>query len=121
MSGRVPIDVLVIGGYLGAGKTTLVNHLLQAGTGRRTLVLVNDFGSIAVDDSLVESLDGGVLTLANGCVCCGMSSPLIDMLVAVREQESPPELVVVENRKRASDPPPAPTVYVPDERVTTLL
>ncbi len=117
MSGRVPIDVLVIGGYLGAGKTTLVNHLLQAGTGRRTLVLVNDFGSIAVDDSLVESLDGGVLTLANGCVCCGMSSPLIDMLVAVREQESPPELVVVETSGVADPAPVSRHAMIPGFRL----
>ncbi|MBU6281324.1 GTP-binding protein, partial [bacterium] len=49
MSVSGPIDVVVVGGYLGAGKTTLVNHLLREGTGRRTLVLVNDFGSVAVD------------------------------------------------------------------------
>ena len=44
-----PLPVTVIGGYLGAGKTTLVNHLLREGTGRRTLVLVNDFGAVAID------------------------------------------------------------------------
>lgn len=98
MSEAAPIDVVVVGGYLGAGKTTLVNHLLREGTGRRTLVLVNDFGSIAVDDALVEARDGDVLTLANGCVCCGMSSPLVEMLAQVREGEigGRPELVVVE-------------------------
>lgn len=98
MSRSGPIDVVVVGGYLGAGKTTLVNHLLREGTGRRTLVLVNDFGSVAVDDALVDSRDGDVLTLANGCVCCGMSSPLVEMLVQIRDEGlgGGPELVVVE-------------------------
>ncbi|MFM8411995.1 MAG: CobW family GTP-binding protein [Alphaproteobacteria bacterium] len=100
MSARAgePIDVVVVGGYLGAGKTTLVNHLLREGTGRRTLVLVNDFGSVAVDDALVDSRDGDVLTLANGCVCCGMASPLVEMLLQVRDEGlgGRPELLVVE-------------------------
>lgn len=95
-SGGPDIDVLVVGGYLGAGKTTFVNHLLRQGTGRRTMVLVNDFGSVAVDADLIEAADDDMLTLTNGCVCCGLSSPLIDTLVELRERNDRPELLVVE-------------------------
>lgn len=91
-----PIDVLVVGGYLGAGKTSLVNHLLLAGTGRRTVVLVNDFGKLAIDEELIAASAEGVITLTNGCVCCTMVSPLIDTLAALRAAEPRPELLVIE-------------------------
>lgn len=90
------IGVLVIGGYLGSGKTTLVNHILRSGTGRETLVLVNDFGELAIDGELIEAEAGGVVTLVNGCTCCSLATPLIDFLVSLREQGSRPQLLIVE-------------------------
>lgn len=71
-----PIPVTVVGGYLGAGKTTLVNHVLRAATGRRIVVMVNDFGAISVDSALIAARDGDTLTLANGCVCCSIGGDL---------------------------------------------
>ena len=59
----------MIGGFLGAGKTTYVNHLLATG-GPRTAVLVNDFGEINIDASLIQRHDGATMTLTNGCICC---------------------------------------------------
>ncbi len=96
--GPGPIEVLVIGGYLGAGKTTLVNQLLRQGTGRRTVVLVNDVGALAVDDELIESRGDGLITLANGCVCCSLRAPLADAFAELAERSAAhrPELVVVE-------------------------
>ncbi len=90
------IGVLIIGGYLGSGKTTLVNHILRSGTGRETLVLVNDFGEIAIDLDLIEADSDGVVTLVNGCSCCALSTPLIEFLVSLREQESRPQLLIIE-------------------------
>jgi len=63
-AGAQTIPAVVIGGYLGAGKTTLVNHLLRAADGRRIAVLVNDFGDIAIDADLILGAEGGVLSLA---------------------------------------------------------
>lgn len=95
--GQRSIPTLVIGGYLGSGKTSLVNHLLHAGAGgRRTLVLVNDFGSLAIDEEFVAARDGDVVTLANGCVCCGLVGTLSDTLREVRELATAPELLVIE-------------------------
>lgn len=89
------IDVTVIGGYLGAGKTTLVNHLLRTAT-QRLAVLVNDFGDIAIDADLVVDHDGTTMTLANGCICCSVSDGFVDTLDAVLELDKAPERILIE-------------------------
>lgn len=68
-----PIPATVLGGYLGAGKTTLVNRLLAAPGGRRIGVLVNDLGAVSIDASLIRSVTDDLVTLANGCICCTMT------------------------------------------------
>lgn len=90
------IPVTVLGGYLGAGKTTLVNHLLRNAGGLRLAVLVNDFGAIGIDADLVESRDGDVLELAGGCVCCSFGSDLVGALLALKEREPAPDHVLIE-------------------------
>ena len=75
--------VTLIGGYLGAGKTTLINRLLnQPELPSGTAVLVNDFGDINVDESLIrsESNNGNVIGLSNGCICCSISDDLSQAL-----------------------------------------
>ena len=69
MMATAPIPMTVIGGFLGAGKTTFLNRLL-AESRERCAVMVNDFGAINVDAALIESHDGTTMALANGCVCC---------------------------------------------------
>ncbi|NDH21837.1 MAG: hypothetical protein EBY46_11190 [Rhodobacteraceae bacterium] len=70
------IPLTVIGGYLGAGKTTLINQILREPKGKRYLVMVNDFGAINVDASLLVSADEDTIQLSNGCVCCTMGADL---------------------------------------------
>lgn len=91
-----PLPVTVISGYLGAGKTTLVNHLLRHPGGRRLVVLVNDFGELAIDADLIEVQEADMLTLANGCVCCSMGGDLYNALVAVLDMERRPDHLVIE-------------------------
>ena len=93
---RAAIPVTVIGGYLGAGKTTLVNHLLRERGGRRLAVLVNDFGDIAIDHDLIESTDGQVQRLAGGCICCSFGSDLVGALMAMPAMEPPPDHILIE-------------------------
>ena len=92
-NGATPVPVLVVGGYLGAGKTTLVNHLLRA-SGQRLMVLVNDFGQSVIDAQLIEASDGDVLQLAGGCVCCQIGDELSAALARVAD--TAPERVVIE-------------------------
>ena len=80
LSPGLPLPVTVLGGYLGAGKTTVLNHLLRHAGGRGIAVLVNDFGEIAIDAALIESREGDVLALAGGCVCCSIGGDLVRAL-----------------------------------------
>ncbi|MGT2439305.1 CobW family GTP-binding protein [Bradyrhizobium betae] len=89
------VPVTVIGGFLGAGKTTFVNHLLATGTAR-TAVLVNDFGEINVDVSLIASHDGDTMTLTNGCICCSIGTSFIDTMCRVLDAPVPYERIVIE-------------------------
>jgi G3E family GTPase len=90
------IDLTVIGGFLGAGKTTLLNALLRDAGDRRLAVLVNDFGAINIDAELVESREGELVRLENGCICCSVGGDFIGALAFLRDGPSPPEHVVVE-------------------------
>lgn len=91
-----PTPVTVIGGYLGAGKTTLINRLLTGGPGRRLAVLVNDFGAVNIDVDLITSHDGRTIGLENGCVCCSIADSLGDALDTVLAIDPPPEQIVIE-------------------------
>ncbi|MEX0283976.1 MAG: GTP-binding protein [Paracoccaceae bacterium] len=91
---RLPLTV--ISGYLGAGKTTLVNRLLAEDHGLRLMVLVNDFGAINVDESLIQAQDGQMMALQNGCVCCSMTADLYDALNKVMDLDPRPDHLVIE-------------------------
>ena len=89
------IPVTVIGGYLGAGKTTLVNHALRC-SDERIAVIVNDFGEISIDEDLITAAEGDKLTLANGCICCSLADGFAAALQTVRSAEMPPERLLIE-------------------------
>ena len=69
--GKIPVTV--IGGYLGSGKTTLINNVISEDHGLKLALLINDFGDINIDAALIESQEGDVLSLSNGCVCCTLT------------------------------------------------
>lgn len=95
MSGD-PLPVTVIAGYLGAGKTSLVNHLLRNPGGRRLMVMVNDFGELNIDAELLESADEDTLTLSNGCICCTMGTELLYALGDAIDRRPRPDHLVIE-------------------------
>ncbi|MGI9509309.1 MAG: CobW family GTP-binding protein [Geminicoccaceae bacterium] len=78
------LPVTVIGGYLGAGKTTLVNHLLRHADGLKLAVLVNDFGDLSIDADLIEAEDDRILTITGGCLCCSFGNDLAGTLADLK-------------------------------------
>jgi G3E family GTPase len=91
-----PVPVTIVGGFLGAGKTSLLNHILTRTSNKRVAVLVNDFGTINVDAKLIVSVEGETVSLANGCVCCTIRDDLLIEVEKLLASENPPEHIVIE-------------------------
>ena len=97
MSDVIPVTLL--SGSLGAGKTTLVNHLLSTADDTELAVLVNDMGSVNIDAELVADgseldIDDGVAELSNGCICCELQDDLETAVVRLARDRSFDHLVV---------------------------
>jgi len=90
------IPTVIIGGYLGAGKTTLINAFLRDPKGVRATVLVNDFGAINIDADLIKNNNGDTIALTNGCACCSIGDSLLEAAQAVTSIAAPPDLILIE-------------------------
>jgi G3E family GTPase len=88
------LPVTLIGGYLGAGKTTLVNHLLRHADGRRLAVLVNEFGDLPIDGDLIEARNDNLISIAGGCICCSFGSDLVAALMAIKDRADIDQIVI---------------------------
>lgn len=95
--------VLLVTGFLGAGKTTAINRLLAEAGGQRIAAIVNDFGAINIDAELLADAADTVIGLQNGCICCSLQGDLLRTLRLVLGQTPPPERIVIE-ASGAADP-----------------
>jgi cobalamin biosynthesis protein CobW len=90
------IPVLVVSGFLGAGKTTLVRHLLHDAqrTGVRVAVVSNEFGALGIDKALLGEGEEAYVEIEGGCVCCQLSDTLLDTLQMLWERVRPDRIIV---------------------------
>ncbi|MGH1345276.1 MAG: CobW family GTP-binding protein [Nannocystales bacterium] len=103
MASSALTPVTVIGGFLGAGKTTLLNALISGESDRRLGVLVNDFGAINIDAELVVGVDGDMVSLGGGCICCSIREDLASSIIEMLSRGDAPEHLVIE-ASGVSDP-----------------
>ena len=92
-----PLPITVIGGYLGAGKTTMVNHLLRHAKGLRLAVLVNDFGALPIDADLIEAEGDDIISIAGGCVCCTFGGDLTSAILKMSKLDPRPDHLLIES------------------------
>lgn len=108
-----PFPLTLITGFLGAGKTSLLNRLLRDPLAAGTLVLVNEFGEIGLDHLLVEQVDGDMLVMTSGCLCCSIRGELIAALEDILRRRdngriAPFDRVIIETTGLAD---PAPVLH----------
>ena len=96
------IPATIVTGFLGAGKTTLIRHLLQNAGGRRIALIINEFGDLGVDGGILKGCaiegcsDDDVVELSNGCICCTVAEDFIPTMEALLARETPPDHIVIE-------------------------
>ncbi|MEQ8671199.1 MAG: cobalamin biosynthesis protein CobW [Rhodospirillales bacterium] len=96
------IPATVITGFLGAGKTTLIRHLMENAGGRRIALVINEFGDLGVDREVINgcAIEGcaedDVVELANGCICCTVADDFLPTMEMLLDRPEPPDHIVIE-------------------------
>lgn len=99
-NGKIPATVLT--GFLGAGKTSTIRHLLENANGKRLALIINEFGDLGVDGEIVKGcgIEGcdeeDVMELANGCICCTVADDFLPTMEAILSRDEPPDHIVIE-------------------------
>jgi len=102
MSTLDKVPATIVTGFLGAGKTTLVRHLMQHADGRRIAIIVNEIGALGVDRETLKDcgIPGceaeNIVELANGCLCCTVADDFIPTIEALLARPNPPEHILIE-------------------------
>jgi cobalamin biosynthesis protein CobW len=96
------IPVTVVTGFLGAGKTTLIRHVLENAAGRRLALIINEFGDVGVDGSILKSCgidtcpEENIVELANGCLCCTVADDFVPAIEALLARSPQPDHIIIE-------------------------
>ncbi len=112
----------IVTGFLGAGKTTLVRHLLAHAGGRRIALIVNEFGDVGIDGELLAGCGGDgcaasdIVELANGCLCCTVADEFLPVMRALLDRADPPDHIVIETSGLALPKPLVKAFHWPEIR-----
>ena len=96
------IPATVITGFLGAGKTTLIRHLLENAQGRRIALIINEFGGVGIDGEIIKGCgealcrEADVIELSNGCICCTVADDFVPAMKKLLDRADPPRHIVIE-------------------------
>jgi cobalamin biosynthesis protein CobW len=102
MTSLTKVPCTIVTGFLGAGKTTLVRHVLENAGGRRLAVIVNEFGDIGIDGEILKGCgiescpEERIVELSNGCICCTVADDFVPALKRLLDHSAPPEHIVIE-------------------------
>jgi cobalamin biosynthesis protein CobW len=102
MTSLAKVPCTIVTGFLGAGKTTLVRHVLENAGGRRLAVIVNEFGDIGIDGEILKSCgiescpEDQIVELSNGCICCTVADDFVPALKRLLDHPVPPEHIIIE-------------------------
>ena len=120
MAEKIPATVVT--GFLGAGKTSLIRHLLEHADGRRIALIVNEFGDLGVDGEILKGCgieacgDDDIVELANGCICCTVADDFLPTMEALLDRPEPPDHIVIETSGLALPKPLVKAFNWPDVR-----
>ena len=98
--GKIPTTIVT--GFLGAGKTTLIRHLLENARGRRLALLINEFGDVGVDGEILRGCgvetcpEENIIELANGCICCTVADDFVPAIETLLSRPQKPDHIVIE-------------------------
>src|ERR1700749_3852958 len=92
------IPVTIVTGFLGAGKTTLIRHVVEHAGGRRLALIINEFGDVGVDGGILEACcpADNIVELANGCLCCTVADDFVPAIEALLSRDEAPDHIIVE-------------------------
>ena len=122
---RIPATVVT--GFLGAGKTSLIRHLLENADGRRIALIINEFGDLGIDRGIVEGCaipgceEDDIVELANGCICCTVADDFLPTITALLDRADPPDHIVIETSGLALPKPLLKAFAWPEVRARTTV
>lgn len=125
MNAKIPVTVIT--GFLGAGKTSLIRHMLENANGRKLALIINEFGDLGIDGDILKGCgdetctEDDVLELTNGCICCTVADDFIPTLEILLGREDRPDHIIIETSGLALPKPLVKAFQWPEVRSRTTV